>query len=133
MSTATRTARRTADPVAFATASFPLPASAGILAPPYAFAGVPGRTRAADRNSDFDGCTDILTGVPEGTWTATATTTRVVGGLSAAADATADADTPDGLVGVQGPSTAPQCVLDACVRGPQGSGCSAQMILPLAV
>ncbi|MFF5438276.1 FG-GAP repeat protein [Streptomyces achromogenes] len=61
--------RRTAGSAAVAAASFLLLASAGILAAPAAFAGVPGGTTAADRNSDFDGdgYTDLLTGVPEGT------------------------------------------------------------------
>lgn len=54
---------------AVASASFLLLAGAGIVAAPSAFAGVPGGTAAADRNSDFngDGYTDLLTGVPEGT------------------------------------------------------------------
>ncbi|WP_225823729.1 FG-GAP repeat protein [Streptomyces naphthomycinicus] len=61
--------RRTAGSAAVAAASFLLLASAGILAAPAAFAGVPGGTTAADRNSDFngDGYTDLLTGAPEGT------------------------------------------------------------------
>ncbi|MEU6669650.1 FG-GAP repeat protein [Streptomyces sp. NPDC046727] len=65
----TRNTRRTAGSAAVAAASFLLLASAGILAAPAAFAGVPGGTTAADRNSDFDGdgYTDLLTGVPEGT------------------------------------------------------------------
>ncbi|KMS85321.1 esterase [Streptomyces regensis] len=65
----TSNTRRTAGSAAVAAASFLLLASAGILAAPAAFAGVPGGTSAADRNSDFDGdgYTDLLTGVPEGT------------------------------------------------------------------
>ncbi|MGW2102079.1 FG-GAP repeat protein [Streptomyces olivaceoviridis] len=65
----TSNTRRTAGSAAVAAASFLLLASAGILAAPAAFAGVPGGTTAADRNSDFngDGYTDLLTGVPEGT------------------------------------------------------------------
>ncbi|MFF4712711.1 FG-GAP repeat protein [Streptomyces eurythermus] len=61
--------RRTAGSAAVAAASFLLLASAGVLAAPAAFAGVPGGTAAADRNSDFDGDghTDLLIGVPEGT------------------------------------------------------------------
>ncbi|SOE07014.1 FG-GAP repeat protein [Streptomyces sp. Ag109_G2-15] len=69
MSITARTTRRTAGSAAVAAASFLLLAGAGILAAPSAFAGVPGGTSAADRNSDFngDGYTDLLTGVPEGT------------------------------------------------------------------
>ncbi|MFF4014707.1 FG-GAP repeat protein [Streptomyces sp. NPDC001843] len=64
-----RTTRRTTASAAATAASFLLLAGAGILAAPSAFAGVPGGTSAADRNSDFngDGYTDVLTGVPEGT------------------------------------------------------------------
>ncbi|WP_053846119.1 FG-GAP repeat protein [Streptomyces sp. NRRL B-24085] len=69
MSITTRTTRRTAGSAAVAAASFLLLAGAGILAAPAAFAGVPGGTAAADRNSDFDGdgYSDLLVGVPEGT------------------------------------------------------------------
>ncbi|MFD5794452.1 FG-GAP repeat domain-containing protein, partial [Streptomyces diastatochromogenes] len=69
MSITARASRRTAGSAAVAAASFLLLAGAGILAAPSAFAGVPGGTSAADRNSDFngDGYTDLLTGVPEGT------------------------------------------------------------------
>lgn len=69
MSTTARTTRRTAGTAAVAAASFLLLAGAGILAAPTAFAGVPGGTSAADRNSDFngDGYTDLVTGVPDGT------------------------------------------------------------------
>ncbi|WP_406223464.1 FG-GAP repeat protein [Streptomyces canus] len=69
MSITTRTKRRTAGSAAVAAASFLLLAGAGILAAPTAFAGVPGGTSAADRNSDFngDGYSDLLTGVAEGT------------------------------------------------------------------
>ncbi|MFF4508403.1 FG-GAP and VCBS repeat-containing protein [Streptomyces sp. NPDC001401] len=68
MSIAARTTRRTAGSAAVAAASFLLLAGAGILAAPTAFAGVPGGTSAADRNSDFngDGYNDLLTGAPEG-------------------------------------------------------------------
>ncbi|MEU0335091.1 FG-GAP repeat protein [Streptomyces sp. NPDC006193] len=61
--------RRTAGSAAVAAASFLLLTSACVLAAPSAFAGVPGGTAAADRNSDFDGdgYTDLLTGAPEGT------------------------------------------------------------------
>ncbi|MFE7169419.1 FG-GAP repeat protein [Streptomyces sp. NPDC057616] len=64
-----RNTRRTAGTAAAAAASFLLLAGAGILAAPSAYAGVPGATSAADRNSDFngDGYTDLLTGAPEGT------------------------------------------------------------------
>ncbi|MFF4487980.1 FG-GAP repeat protein [Streptomyces sp. NPDC001544] len=69
MTRSARTTRRTAVSAAATAASFLLLAGAGILAAPSAFAGVPGGTSAADRNSDFngDGYTDVLTGVPEGT------------------------------------------------------------------
>ncbi|MEU2060418.1 FG-GAP repeat protein [Streptomyces sp. NPDC013455] len=65
----TSNTRRTAGSAAVAAAAFLLTATAGVLAAPAAFAGVPGGTSAADRNSDFDGdgYTDLLTGVPEGT------------------------------------------------------------------
>ncbi|MEV0185291.1 FG-GAP repeat protein [Streptomyces sp. NPDC050625] len=69
MSSTARPARRFGVSAAVTAASFLLLAGAGILAAPSAFAGVPGGTSAADRNSDFngDGYTDVLTGVPEGT------------------------------------------------------------------
>jgi hypothetical protein len=61
--------RRTAGSAAVTAASFLLLTSAAVLAAPSAFAGVPGGTTAADRNSDFngDGYTDLLVGVPDGT------------------------------------------------------------------
>ncbi|MES4890058.1 FG-GAP repeat protein [Streptomyces sp. NPDC096012] len=63
------TTRRTAGSAAVTAASFLLLTSAAVLAAPSAFAGVPGGTTAADRNSDFngDGYTDLLVGVPDGT------------------------------------------------------------------
>lgn len=69
MSISTRTTRRTAGSAAVAATAFLLLTGAGILAAPSAFAGVPGGTSAADRNSDFngDGYNDLLTGAPEGT------------------------------------------------------------------
>ncbi|MFJ3306576.1 FG-GAP repeat protein [Streptomyces sp. NPDC086549] len=69
MSRTARPARRPGVTAAVTAASFLLLAGAGILAAPSAFAGVPGGTSAADRNSDFngDGYDDLLTGVPEGT------------------------------------------------------------------
>ncbi|PWI13176.1 esterase [Streptomyces sp. Act143] len=64
-----RTTRRTAGSAAVAAASFLVLAGAGILAAPTAFAGVPGGTAAADRNSDFngDGYNDVVIGAPDGT------------------------------------------------------------------
>ncbi|MGQ4388990.1 FG-GAP repeat protein [Streptomyces sp. SAS_270] len=64
---ATRSRRGAASAVA--AASFLLLAGAGIIAAPAAQAGVPGGTRADDRNSDFDGdgYNDVLIGAPDGT------------------------------------------------------------------
>ena len=64
---ATRSRRGAASAVA--AASFLLLAGAGIVAAPAAQAGVPGGTRADDRNSDFDGdgYNDVLIGAPAGT------------------------------------------------------------------
>ena len=69
MSFTLRTGRRTAGSAAVAAASFLLLAGAGIVAAPSAFAGVPGGTAAADRNSDFDGdgYNDVVIGAPDGT------------------------------------------------------------------
>ncbi|MFI8534764.1 FG-GAP repeat protein [Streptomyces aquilus] len=69
MSFILRSTRRTAGSAAVAAASFLVLAGAGILAAPTAFAGVPGGTAAADRNSDFngDGYNDVVTGAPDGT------------------------------------------------------------------
>ncbi|MFF5497441.1 FG-GAP repeat protein [Streptomyces aquilus] len=69
MSFTLRNTRRTASSAAVAAASFLVLAGAGILAAPTAFAGVPGGTAAADRNSDFDGdgYDDVVTGAPDGT------------------------------------------------------------------
>ncbi|SNX55992.1 FG-GAP repeat protein [Streptomyces sp. TLI_55] len=69
MSFTLRNTRRTASSAAVAAASFLVLTGAGILAAPTAFAGVPGGTAAADRNSDFngDGYNDVVTGAPDGT------------------------------------------------------------------
>ncbi|MFG2123070.1 FG-GAP repeat protein [Streptomyces sp. NPDC048710] len=89
MSITAPTTRRTAGTAAVAAASFLLLTGAGILAAPSAFAGVPGGTSAADRNSDFngDGYTDLLTGVPEGT----------VGGKEGAGYVTVQYGAPNGI------------------------------------
>ncbi|MET9564698.1 MULTISPECIES: esterase [Streptomyces] len=54
---------------ALAAASFLLLAGLGIASAPSAYAGTPGGTRAADRNSDFngDGYEDVLVGAPGAT------------------------------------------------------------------
>ncbi|MFD7324528.1 esterase [Streptomyces sp. NPDC059875] len=55
--------------IAVTAATFLLVAGAGILTAPTAHAGVPGSTRAADRNCDFDGDghDDVLVGAPGAT------------------------------------------------------------------
>jgi hypothetical protein len=54
---------------ALAAATFLLVSGAAIIAAPSAYAGVPGSTRASDRNSDFngDGYEDVLVGAPGAT------------------------------------------------------------------
>ncbi|MEU9705978.1 esterase [Streptomyces sp. NPDC047981] len=67
--TRTRTRRRTHRALVLTAATFLLTAGAGLVTAPAAHAGVPGSTRADDRNCDFDGdgYDDVLVGAPGAT------------------------------------------------------------------